>query len=112
MHLGNIMADKKPGTAPPPGAITEVQRELRAALAKIEQLGASPDLVELTTVDEVIERVYKSQAELARRCDVSRPTVADWKRQGFFATNTFKIMSEDLAEKGYTAPLSLWRMKE
>ena len=66
----------------------------------------------LRSVDEVIAVVYGTGANASRRFNVSLPTVSDWRRQGFFASNTFAGMVEDMAEKNVTAPKSLWNMKD
>lgn len=65
----------------------------------------------LKTVNEVIEKVYGTGANLARRLNVSLVTISDWRREEHFASNTFVVMNGDIAEKGFTAPPSLWRMK-
>lgn len=92
--------------------VMRAENKIREALAEIEQMAEPRPPTRLNSVDEVIDNVYVTGANLARRVGVSLPTISDWRRQGWFATNTFKLMSEDLAEGNYTAPSSLWRMKD
>lgn len=87
-------------------AVDEIKAEIKAEIA------ADQPLVVLRTVEDVIENVYGTGTNLARRFDLSLPTIADWRRQETFATNTYKAMIEDLAAAGFTAPASLWKMKE
>lgn len=65
----------------------------------------------LKTVNDVIEKVYGTGANLARRLDVSLVTISDWRKEGRFASNTFVVMNDDIAAANCTAPPYLWRMK-
>lgn len=96
---------------PPTTQLRTVQTRLKEIINELDDLAQPGAMQHLTTVEEVVA-VYKSKSELARLTGSHRQQVLDWIKQGFFATNTYKIITEDLARKGYTAAPGLWRMKE
>lgn len=68
---------------------------------------------------EVLETVEDVMKALGKPRDVKRLTRAanyqtmhNWKDRKVFPSNLFKVMSEALEERGYTAPSTLWQQVE
>jgi hypothetical protein len=66
-------------------------------------------MVELTTAAAVFDALngVRSVAELTGR---NYDAAYNWKRFGQFPSDTFVVMQAALADRGMTAPPSLWRM--
>jgi hypothetical protein len=80
-------------------------------------------LIELGTVDAVLDALggvtavaeltgdfYSSSRREGARKHEAYPTVHYWKQTGAFPPKTYVLLITALAEKGYTAPPSLWKM--
>lgn len=65
----------------------------------------------LTTIDSVFEKLGGNSGLEA--LTGSKPsTVSMWKKSGKFPTKYCDLMIDELHERGFTAPKSLWGMKE
>lgn len=90
--------------------LDRAKERLKLALEAVEGI-EPPTLIPIRTVDEGVE-LLGGTAVVGRLTGATMQQVSDWKRDGFFATNTFHILREALAEIGYYATPALWRMKE
>lgn len=68
-------------------------------------------MIELTTIDEVIE-VLGGRVRAAYMVGVGPSAVSNWKKAGRIARSAYSIHIEALHAQGMTAPKSLWGMKE
>ncbi len=63
-------------------------------------------------VEQVIE-ILGGDREIVALCGVAAPNAAYmWRSRGNFPPETYVLLIEALKAKGYTAPPSLWRMRE
>jgi hypothetical protein len=67
-------------------------KRLRTANQVIERLGGLDRIAELTATD--LKSAY------------------NWPRFGAFPSSTYVVMMRALNRRGFTAPASLWRMRE
>lgn len=69
-------------------------------------------LRKLTSIELVIKELGgpEAVAELTGRASIS--AVPNWKLRKSFPTNTYALMKAALAERGCTAPGTLWDMPE
>lgn len=68
-------------------------------------------MIELSTTTEVFEALG-GIAEVARLTRRKYNAASNWHVAGSFPSNTLMALTEALKERGYTAPASLWRMRE
>lgn len=92
--------------------IRRLRANLRTALEQVERLDRDTPLHPLPSVAFAIDELLGGTAKTARLCEVSMQTVSDWKRDDFFATNTYELLRHRIMAKGYEAPPRFWRMKE
>jgi len=67
------------------------------------------------SVEEVIDALGDGDAQKGKLAVMkitgrSQNHVINWRNDGLFASNTYKVLTDALAMKGYTAPSALWRM--
>ncbi len=66
---------------------------------------------ELSTASEIIKALGGPTAA-GRIVGRSPQSANNWRIANRFPSNTFPILTRALAERGYTAPSSLWRIIE
>jgi hypothetical protein len=69
------------------------------------------------SVEEVIEALgdgnyQKGKLAVMAITKRNQNFVINWRNDGLFASNTYKVLTDALAMKGRAAPPSLWRMLE
>lgn len=92
--------------------IRRLRASLRTALEQVERLDRDLPLQPLPSVAFAVDELLGGTAKTARLCEVSMQTVSDWKRDDFFATNTYELLRHRIIAQGYEAPPRFWRMKE
>jgi hypothetical protein len=87
-----------------------------AAKRKLKPPPGEGELIMCSSVEAVIRALEtpKVKGEKAIRDLTGRAAnnVSNWKADGVFPSNTYKVLTDALAAKGYTAPPDLWRMIE
>ena len=67
--------------------------------------------MQITSATEIID-LLGGNPKVGELTGRTAAAVSNWRSFNLFPANTFLILTEALAERGYTAPASLWRMSQ
>jgi hypothetical protein len=67
--------------------------------------------MQLTSATEIIDKLG-GNPKVAEMTGRTSAAVSNWRAFNSFPANTFLILTSALDDRGFTAPVSLWRMTE